>query len=168
MNNSKLHWITKAGFVVAICALVTGLSWATPFGNVDNTPFATRANGPVGAILISQPAGVGLAQTAVSQASAAQHSPLSLQRAAHTIQLLQQLGLKSPAARPRFPRTAYHLSGAQVQLPDLVRTMQTPAQIGDPSNEIQFEFQGFDAAQETAFRNYLDNAMPVARQIYGS
>jgi len=163
-----MRWITRAGIVVSICVVVTGPAGATPFGNIDNTPFATRANGPVGAILVPQPpAGVGIAQTAVSQATAVQHSPLSLQRAAHTIQLLQQLGLKSSAARPRFPRTAYHVSGSQVQLPDLVRTMQTPAQIGDPSNEIQFEFQGFDAAQETAFRNYLDNAMPVARQIYG-
>ncbi len=168
MNNSKLHWMTKTGIVVATCALITGATWAVPFGNVDNTPFATRANGPVGAILISQPAeGVKLGQTAASQAAAAQHSPLFLQRAAHTIQLLQQLGLKSAAARPRFPRTAYHLSGGQVQLPDLVRAMQDPAQIGDPSNEIQFVFQGFDSAQETAFRSYLDNAMPVARQIYG-
>jgi len=168
MNSNKMRWITRAGIVVSICVVVTGPAGATPFGNIDNTPFATRANGPVGAILVPQPpAGVGIAQTAVSQATAVQHSPLSLQRAAHTIQLLQQLGLKSSAARPRFPRTAYHVSGSQVQLPDLVRTMQTPAQIGDPSNEIQFEFQGFDAAQETAFRNYLDNAMPVARQIYG-
>ncbi len=168
MNNSKLRWITKAGLILAIYVIITGPAWATPFGNIDNTPFATRANGPVGAILIPQPpAGIGLAQTAVSQATAAQHSPLALQRAAHTIQLLQQLGLKSPAARPRFPRTAYHVSGSQLQLPDLVRTMQTPAQIGDPSNEIQFEFQGFDVAQEAAFRGYLDNSMPVARQIYG-
>ena len=142
--------------------MVSGLAGAAPFGNVDNTPFATRANGPVGAILISQLAGVELAQTAVSQASAIQHSPLALQRAAHTIELLQQLGLKSPAARPCFPRTAYHLIGSQVQLPDLVRAMQNPAQLGDPSNDIQFEFQGFDAADEAALRGYLANAMPVA------
>jgi len=93
----------------------------------------------------------------MSRAAAIQHNPVALQRAAHTIQLLQQLGLKSSAAQPRFPRTAYHLSGSQVQLPDLVRTMQTAAQIGDPSNEIQFQFQGFDAAQEAAFRSYLDD-----------
>ena len=168
MNSSKLRWITRAVLSVAICAVAIGLVEAGPFGNIDNTPFATRANGPVGAILISQPpGGVGTAQAAVSRAAAIQHNPVALQRAAHTIQLLQQLGLKSSAAQPRFPRTAYHLSGSQVQLPDLVRTMQTAAQIGDPSNEIQFQFQGFDAAQEAAFRSYLDNAMPVARQIYG-
>ncbi len=156
------------GLAVVTCAVTANPAAGTQFGNTDNTPFATRADGPVGAILVPAPApGLVYPQAVVSQAAAAQHSPASLGRAERTMQLLQSLGLKSPAARLRFPRTAYHIREGQVQLPDLVRAMQGGNGLGDPANDITFQFQGFTGTEAAALQGYLDGAMPKARMIYG-
>ena len=153
---------------------------AARFGNLDNTPFATRSNGPQGAILIDHgPAppltplrsgeGNRMALARVTtQAVSTQHRVTSLQRAEHTMHLLQQLGLKSPAAQVRFPRTVYHLENGRLVLPDLMHLQQTGGQLGDPTNEITFQYQGFADTDEQALRIYLQGAVPKARLIYGA
>ncbi len=158
---------------------------AAPFRNVDNTPFATRANGPQGAVLIEHgPASpllaplrsgegnrivlsTSTARAVAARAVAAQHSVRSLQRAEHTMRLLQDLGLKSPDAEVRFPRTVYHLSNGRLVLPDMMYLQQTGGQLGDPTNEITFQFSGFPTTDEQALRAYLQTAVPKARLIYG-
>ena len=140
---------------------------AARFYNIDNTPFATRTNGPQGAILIDD-SRLGLRpQQVTSLAMSAQHSVMSLRRAEHTMRLLQMLGLKSPDAQVRFPRMVYHLRNGRLVCPDLTRLQQTDGQLGSPTNEITFQFSGFPDNDEQALRAYLQGAVPKARLIYG-
>jgi len=167
MSNRTVR-LAMLGLVVMAGTVAGAPVGGAPFGNIDNTPFATRADGPVGAILVPEPARGAMApQAVVSQAAAVQHSPALLRRAEYTMQLMQALGLKAPDARVSFPRTAYHIRGGQVQLPDLARAMQGGGGLGDPDNDIEFQFQGFTEAEEAALRGYLQGAMPKARLIYG-
>ncbi len=140
---------------------------ATRFYNIDNTPFATRTDGPQGVILIDDNR-LGLHPAAITaQAVTAQHSVTSLRRAEHTMRLLQMLGLKSPGAQVRFPRMAYHLRNGRLVRPDLTQLQQTNGQLGSPTNEITFQFSGFPDNDEQALRTYLQGAVPKARLIYG-
>ncbi len=168
-----------APLLVTLMLVGGGPAAATRFRNIDNTPFATRTNGPQGAVLIDEGATspltplragegneIGLSAIA-TQSVAAQHSVYSLQRAEHTMHLLQHLGLKSPDAQVRFPRTVYHLQNGQLVLPDLVRLQQAGGQIGDPTNQITFQFSGFPDTDKQALQAYLQSAVPKARLIYG-
>ena len=95
--------------IAALLAMMSVSAHASPFRNVVNEPFATVSNGPQGAIVVEdgpmRPAGAA----SVSLAIRSQHSPGMLERAHHTLQLMQRLGLKSPRARVAFPRRLVHV-----------------------------------------------------------
>lgn len=144
------------------------LAAASPFENVVNEPFATVANGPQGAIVVDEAAistmGAG---DPISRAIDAQHDLRSLRRAAHSLETLKRLGLKSPRAEARFPRRLVHVANGRIVAPDLMRTMQAGDGLGDPANQLRFTFEGFDEGTATSFRDYLSRALPVAYSVYG-
>ncbi len=154
---------------VLLAALSCQAAFAGPFRNVVNRPFASVSNGPQGAIVV-QDDGLSTAaarESAVDRAIRTQHGVASLRRAQQSMRTLQQLGLKSPAARVTFPRRLVHLSDGKIVAPDLIATAQAGAKIGEPTNALRFTFEGFAAADETALKDYLARAVPVAYNIYG-
>ncbi len=159
--------LVAAARALVVCAVVAGCAHASPFRNVVNEPFATVSNGPQGAIVVEdgpmRPAGAA----SISHAIRTQHSHQMLERALHTLQLMQRNGLKSPRARVTFPRRVVHLRDGRIVAPDLMRTRAAGTQIGGPTNTLSFTFQGFTAAEETALSDYLNRALPVAYNVYG-
>jgi hypothetical protein len=141
-----------------------GLACAAPFGNLTNDDFATRCNGPQGAIVVDDSA----VRTSAARASAvrAQHSPDKLAHAANTVRRLQARGLVSARAEARFPRLIVHTSGGKMVLPDLVRAKSTGG-IGDVSNQLTFEWQNWSSADKATLESYLTAAYAKARLVYG-
>ncbi len=145
---------------------------ANPFRNVRNAPFAAVSNGPQGAIVVRhdprpfRPSALAV-DRAVRVSIAEQHSPYALTQAVAALRFLQRAGIMSPQAQIRIPRMVVHTVGDRPILPDLDRAWQTGTPIGDPNNNITFEFEGFSTRDETMFRSYLDRAMPMARVVYG-
>ncbi|MFW6156469.1 MAG: hypothetical protein ACOC7J_04045, partial [Armatimonadota bacterium] len=165
--------MTRRTAVILACFLIATLSCsvspANPFRNVVNEPFATVSSGPQGAIVVEDSA-IGTAaasEQAVDRAIRSQHSTRSLARAQQSLRTLQRLGLKSPRARVTFPRRLVHLSDGRIVAPDLMRAAQGDAKLGEPTNELRFTFEGFDEGDETALRDYLNRAVPVAYNVYG-
>ena len=159
---------SSAAFV-AVCVALLGCvaASASPFRNVVNQPFASVSNGPQGAIVI-QDGGIQTASAlGVKSAIAAQHSIAGLQRAEHTLRLMQAHGLKSPRARLAFPRRVVHLSGNRIVAPDLVTAARAGDKLGEPANELRFTFEGFTDVQKTQLQAYLGRALPKAYAIYG-
>ncbi|MBM3499296.1 MAG: hypothetical protein FJX74_11570 [Armatimonadetes bacterium] len=143
------------------------------FRNVWNVPFASVSNGPQGAVVVEARPGrtVTAAEAvqrrqAVRDAIAQQHSPRALTQAVEALRYLRTRGVK-PRAQLRVPRTIVHTSGGRPVLPDLDRTLQGGGVIGDANNNLTFTFQGFSSADEQTFRAYLNDALPVARAVYG-
>lgn len=155
---------------LSLAALSTA-AFGNPFGNIDNTPFNTRANGPQGAIAVSRPAGVmstaAMTDQAVRYAVQAQHGAGRLQSAQASHRRLQAAGVKSRRGEVRFPRVMIHTQNNRAILPDLVNTLQSGGTIGDPANQLTFEFEGWSNADEQSLRSYLQRAMPRARAVYG-
>ena len=153
-------------------AVVGGAAAANPFGNVRDVPFASVANGPQGAIVVPMRAGgvsTAAARTAaVRSATWSQHSAASLWPAQATINRMRQYGLVGPTAQVRVPRVVVHTAGNRLVLPDLQAAAVNGAQIGDPTNELEFEFEGFSIQDENALRDYLNRAVPKARLLYGA
>ena len=160
-------------YLIAIIGmLVAGSCTAetNPFSNTVNRPFASVCNGPQGAVIVQQPAGVSAAavgRAAVHTAVASQHSAGRLAGAAATIERMRRHGLVGPNATARFPRTVVHAEGDELILPDLQTAAVGAAQIGAPTNALTFEFEGFTAGDQTALEDYLAVAYPKARLIYG-
>jgi len=142
------------------------------FRNVRNAPFAAVSNGPQGAIVV-QHAPRRSRETAlavereVRVSIAQQHSPYALGQAVQALRFLQRNGIKSPRAEIRIPRTIVHTVGGRLILPDHDRAWQTGTPIGDASNNITFQFVGWSQADRAALETYLNEAMPIARSIYG-
>ncbi len=147
--------------------LSSAVGTASPFRTLDNRPFATRCNGPQGALLrTATPAGQVSTQT-VGATLAAQHRVAALRGAEYALRVLQRARVKSPRAELRFPRMMYQVSGDKLVLPELAKAQATGDRPGNPANNLTFQFQGFSAADEAAFRAYLDNAYPKMRLVYG-
>lgn len=159
---------TLAACVLAV-ALSCSIAAASPFRNVVNEPFATVANGPQGAIVVEDDA----VSTAAARASAVkhavrtQHATGDLRRARQSLRTLQRLGVKSADARVTFPRRLVHVSGGRIVAPDLMRSAQMNTRLGEATNEVRFSFEGFSQGDETALRDYLARAIPVAYNVYG-
>lgn len=153
---------------VAAVLLLALPAWAAPFRNTVNRAFASRCNGPQGAIVVArQKVTAAASATTVHKALLAQHSARQLRTAMVTYQRIQRLRLKKRPGQVRFPRlVAETLNGKLVQ-PNLVHARQVGATIGDPANNLTFQFEGFSASDETALRSYLDGAYPKAKLIYG-
>ena len=139
---------------------------ASPFHNTDNTPFRTRCNGPQGALLSPAPQ-PGLQPLAAAPLAVGQHTPANLARAEHSLRLLQSMRVKSPRAEARFPRMMYQVANGQLVLPALVTAQAAGTAIGDPTNALTFQFQGFSTADQQALQAYLQAAYPKMRLIYG-
>lgn len=154
-----------AAMLTAVCSAAL----ANPFRNIVNEPFATVANGPQGAIVVDDGAisTAAARKRAVGQAIHSQHAAASLRRAEQSLHTLQRLGLKSPEARATFPRRLVHLSNGRIVAPDLMAAAQAGEKLGEPTNALRFTFEGFSAADETALRDYLARALPVAYNVYG-
>jgi hypothetical protein len=140
------------------------------FRNVWNAPFASISDGPQGAVVVEETApavtDTATRRQAVRDAIAQQHSPRALSQAAAAMRFLRSRGVK-PGAEPRLPRMIVHTRAGRPILPDLDRARATGAAIGDPSNSLDFTWQGFSSSDEQTFRDYLDHALPVARDVYG-
>lgn len=160
-------------YLIAIIGMLAAGSCAAetnPFSNTVNRPFASVCNGPQGAVIVQQPAGVSAAAlggAAVRTAVASQHSAARLAGAAATIERMRRHGLVGPDASARFPRMVIHAEGDGLILPDLQTAAVGAAQIGAPTNNLTFQFEGFSTGDRTALENYLAVAYPKARQIYG-
>ncbi|MGC9318726.1 MAG: FlgD immunoglobulin-like domain containing protein [Armatimonadota bacterium] len=163
----------RGGRVAAALAALLALASAVPaiaseFRNVVNEPFATVSNGPQGAIVVDESAvSTAGAGNAVSAAIRTQHSVEALARARHSLETLKRLGLKSPRARASFPRRMVRVRDGRIVAPDLMRALQTGDGLGGATNELRFTFEGFAEAEETALRDYLSRALPVAYNVYG-
>jgi hypothetical protein len=155
--------------LIAVASVGCTAATAGPFRNVVNEPFATVANGPIGAVVVSDD-GIRTAtasKAATHRAISLQHNANSLRRAEQSLLTLQRLGLKSPTARATFPRRLVHLRNGQIVAPDLMRAAQMNTAIGEPTNELRFTFEGFSQADQTALGDYLTRALPVAYNVYG-
>lgn len=150
---------------VVYLALLSGIAVAGPFRNVSNVPFASRCNGPQGAIVIDD----SRLQTAAVRTSAvqAQHSAASLAPVKASFRRLQRAGLNTGRFDPRFPRTIVHTRGSSLVLPDLVKTQQAGKTIGDPTNQITFAYSNWSDADRLTLQSYLATAYPKARLYYG-
>jgi hypothetical protein len=178
------------GLLVAAALSLVSMAMASPFRNLTNQRFRARSNGPQGAIVVSDatvgtasssakgvvaPQSVGgarvsssAARSAVSSAIAAQHSPRQLQRTVRTLQWMQAHGLRSPRAQLRFPRQVVHTDTAgRLVLPDLVSVRQVGGTIGASSNQLRFEYSGWDTTEQGVLSTYLATAYPRARMVYG-
>jgi len=164
-SRTQILLITICAATVAAASAAAG---ANPFRNVLDVPFASVANGPQGAIVISEPMPGMVSTTAVSSAVASQHSPVGLQDTQVSLEWMKRHGLVSPRAEVRFPRTVVHLQNNRMVLPDLEAAIVHGQAIGAPTNDIEFVFEDFSNQDETALRSYLDRAMPKARLIYGA
>lgn len=169
MSGRRSIRVTACASALFLLALASSSALAGPFRNTVNEPFATVSNGPQGAIVVDDGAMTTAAagESAVAQAIRSQHSLDALRRAEQSMRTLQRLGLKSPSARASFPRRMVHLRDGQVLAPDLMATAQAGGGLGNPTNALRFTFEGFPAADETALRDYLARAVPVAYNVYG-
>lgn len=147
--------------LLLLAALAAAPCLAGPFHNTVNEPFATRCNGPQGALIVPQDR-AGTAS--VAAASAAEHA--KLRHAATTIRRLQARGQVNPRARVAFPRLAVHTRNDQLILPDLVRSAAV-GDLGDPANQLTFQFENWSDSDRAVLQAYIANAYPKARLIYG-
>lgn len=153
------------GVLLAACWACSLAHAGSPFRNLTNEDFATRCNGPQGAIVVDDTT----VRTSAARASAvrAQHDPGKLAHAANTVRRLKARGLVSPRAEARFPRLVVHTAGGRMVLPDLARALSTGAPIGDPSNQLTFTWENWSDADKATLQSYLTTAYAKARLIYG-
>lgn len=148
-----------------VLACGSGHAQTNPFRNITNEPFASRCNGPQGAIVVAD-GGVESA-AARRQALRSQADTGRLMHATATVRRLQRLGLHSPRSRVRLSRLVVHTRDGSLVQPDLVQAQQTGKALGAPGNQLRFEFQGWSEADRTSLETYLAVAYPKARLVYG-
>jgi hypothetical protein len=167
----------RVAVAAAVLALVAGdaahAARPNPFVNVWNAPFASVSNGPQGAIVVEEGAARTLALTdaaarrrRVRDAIAQQHSARSFAQAVAAVRFMRKCGYKR-RAEVRAPRLIVHTSNGRLIRPDLDRVRASGGKIGDSSNTISFTYEGWSPADERALQTYLDDALPVARALYG-
>jgi hypothetical protein len=154
-------------------ALVGALLLALPacsqsaFRNTGNRRFASRCNGPQGAIVIARQKGIMATAGVKTQALQAQHSAIKLRSAVATYRKLQSLRLKRKQGEVRFPRLMVETVNNKLVQPDLVRAQQVGVKVGEQTNNLTFEFVGWSAEDQAALQAYLDTAYPKAKLVYG-
>lgn len=149
---------------------LSSLAGAAPFHNVTNKPFATRCNGPQGAIVVPKPAAGQLKTLTAAKTSAqvqAQHNVTWLKRAAASYERVCKAVPRKKKGTVRFPRVEVQVQNGQLVLPNLVQAQQTGTPIGNPSNNLTFTYQGWSDADKAALQTYLATAYPKAKLIYG-
>jgi hypothetical protein len=150
-------------------SLLASLTLAGPvcaFNNTVNNRFASRCNGPQGAVVVPHARG-GAPLMTPGQAVYAQHSLSVLSRAANSFRRIQRLAHLNPRSQPRFPRTVVHTLNNQLIQPQLVHAAAT-GDLGDPSNRLSFTFTGWSSGDQATLQAYLNNAMPKAYMTYGT
>ncbi|MFP3904833.1 MAG: hypothetical protein ACLFWB_11380, partial [Armatimonadota bacterium] len=158
--------IAAVGIVTLFCTGVYA-SGVNRFRNISNAPFHTTTSGPQGAVIVPEAAPGAVDTSALQRAVQTQHSSEALAGTRVTLQRLKQAGVVAQDAEVRFPRTIVHTRDGEMVLPDLADAAVRGQQIGDPTNTLEFEFEGFSSQDERAFRDYLDTAVPKARMVYG-
>jgi len=151
--------------LVALTLATCAAQAANPFRNLTNEPFATRCNGPQGAIVIPQDA-VGTSQQARVSALQTQGAQSHVAHAAATLRRLQRAGVVGAGTWAGSSRLAVHTQGGRLVLPDLVRSMAV-GDLGDEGNQITFQYENWTAPEQTLLETYIANAYPKARLIYG-
>jgi hypothetical protein len=187
-NKHSLHLIVLALWVGS------GLAHAD-FRNTVNKPFASKANGPMGTIIVPHQTGMQALSNNQGVQTFRQHNPNLLKRAAATYRRIERLGLRRRGGEVRFPRTLVHTLDGQLIQTDLARSPRYPrsaptgtatrgrtikrahqslyalaattAAIGAPTNNLTFEFQGWSEADQAALQGYLNTAYLKAKLIYG-
>ncbi|MCE5239069.1 hypothetical protein LLH23_11305 [bacterium] len=181
--------------LIALMALLLGSGAGhAGFRNTDNTRFATRANGPMGPIVIPHRSGVTNPAGTQGLLTYRQHNPNLLHRAAVTYSHIQDLNLTKHKGEVRFPRTLVHTLDGKLVQTDLAKrqsasytsskssrlrgrrsarslwatgaTVSTAA-IGDPANNLTFQFEGWTSAEQASLQSYLTTAYAKAKSIYG-
>ncbi|HEY3398371.1 MAG TPA: hypothetical protein VGM19_12020 [Armatimonadota bacterium] len=156
-----------AGGLLLVTLAAVAPAGASPFRTLSNTPFASRCNGPQGAIVVAAPAPGQVSAQAVGAAVASQHSLATLRRAQYSLQALQRARVKSPAAEVRFPRLMYEVSAGRLVLPELASVQAAGTGLGSPTNTLTFTYEGFADADKATLQAYLTNAYPKMVQVYG-
>lgn len=151
-----------AGLVLMAC------SDSFAFKTTVNRRFATKANGPLGAIVVPHQKSAASKRTTRRKALLAQHHPNRLRRALSSYRRMLKYQPKGNLGALRFPRTVVETNSAGALMqPTLASAKVNTRAIGDAGNNLTFEFQGWSTADATALRDYLNNAYPKAKSIYG-
>ncbi|MHB8997484.1 MAG: FlgD immunoglobulin-like domain containing protein [Armatimonadota bacterium] len=153
--------------LVAAMLLALPASAQNGFRNTSNKRFGTRCDGPQGAIVLARQKGMMATAATKAQAVQAQHSATKLQSAVATYRKIRRLNLKRHKGEVRFPRVMVETAGNKLVQPDLMQVKQTGGEIGNPANNLTFEFVGWDPADQTALQSYLNTAYAKAKLIYG-
>jgi len=156
--------------LIVAAALLVGLQTlaGAAFRNTSNAPFASRCNGPQGAIVVARQKGtVGTASSAKLRALKAQHNATKLKRASASYRRLVKNHLKPTGGQVRFPRMMVETFDGKLVQPNLSRVAQTKAAIGAEANNLTFEYQGFSDSDKAALQTYLATAYPKAKLVYG-
>lgn len=152
---------------------------AGPFGNTSNTPFASRCNGPQGAIVVRDDGVRSSAARDNVRAAAvqSQHAIACLRHPAASLRKLQRAGVLSATGTPRFPRLIVHTRGGKIvrngaadaaaSAASVNSTAVSTAAVGDPANQLTFTYEGWSAAGQATIEAYLATAYPKARLYFG-
>jgi len=127
----------------------------TLFGNVVNTPFATLANGPVGALTYE------LSRTGQNRNEALYEMAAYMYKAQHSRAVAE---LVRRGVLPRVPfcdKPMFAVESARPVTPDWTRATRVGG------GELTFTFSGWDSSEQTALQNYLNTAYPLMKTYYG-
>ena len=149
MSNHMHH--TRALLIVAALCLGLQTFASAGFHNTSNKRFASRCNGPQGAIVVvNQKPGVATAAASPLKALQAQHNPNKLKRAVASFRRLQKRHLKSNAGQVRFPRVMVHTLNGQLVQPNLMQAQSAGKAIGNQGNNLTFQYVGWSASDQAA------------------
>lgn len=168
-----------------LAVLVASSGVHAAFRNVVNKPFASKANGPMGAIIVPHQSGATAPANAQGWQTFRQHNPNLLKRAVASYRRIQRLHLTRRQGQVRFPRTLVHTLDGKLIQSDWTRTkgkarpatvrggkrmmaagLQAAA-VGGAANNLTFEFQGWSDADKAALQSYLNTAYAKAKLVYG-
>lgn len=151
--------------------LLLGLQTFAPaaFRNTSNKSFASRCNGPQGAIVLRRTTGqVNTLSTARTKAVRNQHNTVKLKRAVASFRRLQNRKLKAKRGQVRFPRVMVETTSAgKLVQTNLTRAKNLGKAIGAATNNLTFTFEGWSTSDQAALKGYLTKAYPKAKLIYG-
>ncbi len=138
---------------------------AAPFANTDNTPFATRTDGPRGAILY-EPAGADPAscrEALIRAKGAAEVRMRAESDAANAfVRLLGRHGRKAPGVAFRPNRRAVPVRDGEVLRPSLAEAAGRQAGTG-----LTFAYVGWTAAEKALLESVVTEAYPYCETYYG-
>jgi len=155
--------------IVTTCLLVANslpVQASLPrFHNISNVPFATRASGPLTALLLDDDALAGRSPGALWAAIASDPSVAGLESNRRLIEFMTAHGIWKPDHLPTYPRTVLHVSSGRLVRSELARTAGEGRQVGGGS--ITLEYKNWSPEEEDALRAFFEQVIPVLNSIYG-